>query len=736
MNASSYDNSCLPEDNASSHSLPDSESMTQDEDSLEASALQYARLGWAVFPLHSTKHGKCTCGRVSCSSPGKHPRTMNGVKDATKNVDVIRGWWKKWPEANIGLATGVDSGRVVVDVDVKKSKRGDLSLQKLVEAHGGLPETLQAQTPSGGYHFVFQAPTCKMASPMNVREGIDILADGRYFVAAPSMIHGQPYQWIVNKPAAPCPQWVIDLANEKQASCDSSPNSCGRIIRELLPNGEERNGEWCALCPFHDDHNPSLNVRLSDGIFHCFACSASGNLAQLYAHFKETTEAEARLALGQTPDCIVELNNKHAVTLWGGKSVILTETHDPGLGWRDIVLSGASDLRLLYGNRKAYSPDQGKLIPIVNLWLAHPDRRQYEGVVFAPNRDASGYYNLWQGFAVESKKGDCSLYLAHLKDNIANGDPVIYEYLLSWMAHMIQRPDRRIGVSLVLRGKQGTGKGVMVTQLGKLLGKHFVHISQQKHFTGNFNAHFKDALLVFADEVWWAGAKDSEGPLKALVTEDVLGIELKGKDLLPVKNHVHLIIASNHDRVVPAGPEERRFCVLDVGEAHMQDGAYFQAIVEQMDRGGSEALLYLLEHYDLTGKDLRNFPQTDALLENKLLNMTSVQKFWMDRLVQGRLDPRHERWKNFLERKALHDAYCEFVKPLGQTRKASETELGMGLKKLVPGLVSKQRVVDGHRTGVWEFPDLSICRKAFDDALNDSFPWDTEINGEDGPGPP
>jgi hypothetical protein len=74
---------------------------------LEA-ALRYARNGWAVLPLN-----------------GKIPRTAHGVKDATTDPEVIQSWWGRWPNANIGLATGFHF--FVLDVDIRS--RGDESIE-------------------------------------------------------------------------------------------------------------------------------------------------------------------------------------------------------------------------------------------------------------------------------------------------------------------------------------------------------------------------------------------------------------------------------------------------------------------------------------------------------------------------------------------------------------------------------------------------------------------------------
>jgi hypothetical protein len=97
-------------------------------------ALAYATRGWPVLPLHSVQNGRCTCGAAACRSTGKHPRTANGIKDATTDLEQIKQWWACWPEANIGIATGAASGLVVVDVDPRNG--GKESLERLQEAHG------------------------------------------------------------------------------------------------------------------------------------------------------------------------------------------------------------------------------------------------------------------------------------------------------------------------------------------------------------------------------------------------------------------------------------------------------------------------------------------------------------------------------------------------------------------------------------------------------------------------
>jgi hypothetical protein len=141
-------------------------------------ALQYAGIGWRVFPL----------------APGqKIPITKHGVKDATTDETQIRAWWAQWPNANIAVACGAASGVYVVDVDI--SAGGEINGLESLKEFPPLPITVRQDTPRGGYHAFFK--TCNAPANRNsFRPGVDIRGDGYYVVLAPS-IHpnGGCYAW-------------------------------------------------------------------------------------------------------------------------------------------------------------------------------------------------------------------------------------------------------------------------------------------------------------------------------------------------------------------------------------------------------------------------------------------------------------------------------------------------------------------------------------------------------------
>lgn len=188
------------------------------------SALWYAaQRGWRVFPLHNLKaSGACTCGERDCSK-GKHPRTPNGCNDASTDPAQIRAWWKRWPLANVGIATG--RGLVVLDVDPRND--GAESLSDLLTSLGQLPDTVEVLTGGGGRHIYLSAVDTTAGKVFEVRNsasvlgrGVDVRGDGGYVVAPPSSHEsGQPYRWEASsrpeeKPVAPCPPaWLRALTD-------------------------------------------------------------------------------------------------------------------------------------------------------------------------------------------------------------------------------------------------------------------------------------------------------------------------------------------------------------------------------------------------------------------------------------------------------------------------------------------------------------------------------------------
>lgn len=219
-------------------------------------ALSYATRGWPVFPVHSIKDGRCTCGKTDCGSPGKHPvgkLVPKGLLDSTTDTEIIKGWWTACPWANVAIATGQCAGFFVLDVDADKG--GADSLVELQQEYGPLPDTAEALTGGGGHHILFAWPTDGPAitnakGALNDWPGLDVRGNGGYIIAAPSLHKsGRCYTWELSADPldgaaiAPAPDWLLRMIRnqDKPGTPRSAP-----VIGDRIPDGQ-RNATLTSL---------------------------------------------------------------------------------------------------------------------------------------------------------------------------------------------------------------------------------------------------------------------------------------------------------------------------------------------------------------------------------------------------------------------------------------------------------------------------------------------------------
>jgi hypothetical protein len=337
---------------------------------------------------------------------------------------------------------------------------------------------------------------------------------------------------------------------------------------------------------------------------------------------------------------LAEMNRKYAVIDHAGKVRVVTL-------YKDVLeFMAFEDFKNKYSNRRkevviaTSEGNKSKHVPLGRWWLEHPERRQYDGLVFEPGgeREIDGKINIWQGWAYEPLEGECGLYLKFVHDVICSGNREHCEYLLNVLADAVQRPNRQGGIAVMLRSdEEGTGKTFFVKTFGKLFGRHFSKVSQPSHLTGKHNSHLEKCCVLFAEESFWAGDHETGGVLKDLITGDTLRIEPKFIDSFEVPNYLHVFTASNSRWVIPAGPTARRWFALDVSPAKRGDRQYFGAIQRQMDNRGYAALFWFLKNRDLRGFDITAVPQTRALQTQKLFSISGVDALIYHLASEGKL---------------------------------------------------------------------------------------------------
>jgi len=351
-------------------------------------------------------------------------------------------------------------------------------------------------------------------------------------------------------------------------------------------------------------------------------------------------EADAKASMeakdNSVPVVVREVNEKFAVVSLQGKIRIMHEKLNfDGIPTQEFMT--ASDFHLLLHKEPKVIVGE-KPMPLSNYWLGSPERRGYEGITFLPRgvktagEEAQGYFNTWAGFGVRASsagEGGCELYMNHVKEVICGGNEEHYQFVVSWMAELIQRPEHKPGCAIVMKGGKGSGKGTFVKPLAAMLGRHYMYVSSMQALLGNFNSHLGEAVLVFADEALWGGDKKADGALKSLITEPKMVLEKKGIDRVLVNSYHHVVMATNEDWVVPATAGERRYMVLQCADMSGKDKAYFDAIHAELASGGMEALMGVLEEWQKPGwVDFYRPPVTDALLEQQEHSKSVFETWW------------------------------------------------------------------------------------------------------------
>ena len=423
-------------------------------------------------------------------------------------------------------------------------------------------------------------------------------------------------------------------------------------------------------------------------------------------------------------EVVGDMNERHAAVLVGGKFRIINEMIMPD-GTRSITYSSTSDLRGYYKNRclcKKKAADETKAVNPLDLWLAHENRRQYQGIVFEPGKETPDFYNLWRGFQVEPAPGDVKPYLDHVLNVICDGDEALFRWVADFLADIFKNIGGPLqGSALVTRGRKGTGKGLFVEPLQAILGCHFIPVTGEQEFLGTFNSHTAHAIIIYANEAFWAGRKTAEGALKARITEKTFLMHEKYLPAVSIGNHAHIIMASNEDWVVPASWDERRFCVIDVSDNRRNDHGYFDQMFTWCSKPKNQsALLDFFQNREITS-NLRKPPVTGALVEQVERSYKSYERFWLECLYSGRIGgedtPGPKEFGDWVKSDTIYDEYNTFCNTIKERHPVAKTHLTRKLVDMCPEILRERHTFPDGRVRAVQLPSINTARALYNEKV-------------------
>lgn len=199
--------------------------------------------------------------------------------------------------------------------------------------------------------------------------------------------------------------------------------------------------------------------------------------------------------------------------------------------------------------------------------------------------------------------------LYHMREVLCAGDEPSYQYLLHWLAHIVQRPDQKIGVCCLVRSQEGAGKTSFWEWFGKhVLGRKYYLPARMDRVVKKFNSITANNLFtVFEETKNGEGMKNHE-ELKQMITDEWQVIEPKGIDSYKTRSYTNYVILTNEHYPVKLTANDRRFFCLEADNKHKSDRAYWLKLLAQFKEGGAAmgALLFEYLHtFDLSSWNSR-----------------------------------------------------------------------------------------------------------------------------------
>ena len=275
------------------------------------------------------------------------------------------------------------------------------------------------------------------------------------------------------------------------------------------------------------------------------------------------------------------------------------------------------------------------------------------GLILDPARPPGGQpdqtWNIWPGLPFPETTrcsarptGSWRRLRQHMLDNICAGDWSLFKYLKRYMARLIQHPERRGEVSLVLRSdEEGVGKGRLIWSLARLLpDQHVAYYSTAADLFGQYNKKLATSVLAILDEATFAGDRRQVGHLQTIITEPRIGVNEKYEPRIELANRLHLILSTNQAWAVSASRTARRYAVFKVAPHQLQNRPYFDAIDAELcanDNSGYRRMKHDLLHMNLTGWDHTRTPDSIGLAEQRELSLTVHEQWWADCLTRERI---------------------------------------------------------------------------------------------------
>lgn len=583
----------------------------------------------------------------------KTPAIEGSREDAGSNSLIqIDEWFGPGGSYEGGNLALLIDDYTVVDVDNHKDgKNGFETLGPALDS----ATCPAAKTPGGGRHLLVRHKDLKD------KDGVDILKPGKWFNVFPSMINGGMYQWTAGGGPGELPKTLVTKLGGKNSPerVIEEPIRFAPIpyVQELLNHLEPdcAYDEWLkvGMAIHSNDSGPAgldlwdtwsregtkYQERECERKWGTFDTGRGDRITLKWLVFKAVengyilSAADSMYSNGSIEiDLLVnEMNKKYACFDSSGKLEIIY-MKDAGKGTKEKCVTDVYNLTQMLRHLPKIPVGKKEINP-VEVWMDHPSRRNVKQVgMWYHGKEPPDAFNTWDELPikpVECTEDDIREYLDFVLNIICSGNVTYYEYLLDLLAKKLQNPLQLPGVSVVLHGGEGTGKGAFCGVLEGIFGRVYASsISDKNSLVGDFTGGtLSNKLLIISNEIAYTGNKAVSQRMKAIITEPTIDLNAKNRPQWTEINRMMAIMTTNEEWAADVSIDSRRTFVLKVSEAKKQDPTYWVPLTkligmnpetyEPNSREYLGKIRYFFEHRTITN-DLSKAMVTEHLQKQRL----------------------------------------------------------------------------------------------------------------------
>jgi hypothetical protein len=357
---------------------------------------------------------------------------------------------------------------------------------------------------------------------------------------------------------------------------------------------------------------------------------------------------------------------------------------------KEIQYMKRKDLFDAYENKFIDGSDE----QFVKRWVRDPEMKTYEKFTFAPPPlpCPANVLNTWKGYEAEEIKergGSASKFVEHLDMLFGKNS----NYVLKWLANIIQNPGKPSGVALVIAGGQGTGKSTIFEKIMyDVMGSEYFGQTSQPDIDifGRFATLKNSKILVVVEDYNVGTLKMNADPFKSYITGRTVNYESKGMNSVELPNCANYVMLSNKNDAVKIDQDDRRHAIFEPSEKYKQDPVYFNELYAYIaDKANIRAIYEFLRDLDISNVNFQaERPITELYHEIKNMSVDKEIVF-LNHKVAGFEKPQEFRSMDYYQDFRIwlaENGFSEY-KPKDTTR------FGMYMKR-VPGVTIERRTAN------------------------------------------